>query len=573
MAGELAAPAPGPGRADAWVGLVFALLFLGFVAVSWAKWPLVTADSARELYVPFQLRHGAVIYRDFAYLYGPVAPCLQAGLLAAFGERLEVLYVASLVQLALIMGLLYALARQVLPWGPAAVVLWLFFGGFALGRDIWGYVWPYSFAATFGVLWGLGVLVACCRHAADGRRAWLVAAGLAAGLALVTKLEFGLAAAATLALYGALRALARPGLRAFVLDAAAAALPAVAVAGLVAGWVLAAVPLPLVLDSVWPTKLMALWGSQGSWHGTAQSWGWNLKWLALALGLMAGVLLHRRAWPLLLGGAVGLGLWGGFYLANAPKYWMGPGFLVLAGLLLACGRRLAAGRPTPALVAWTLIAAYGLLVALRTLMLGYNDYTRYQAPVALIAWVALAWRWLPAWLGHPPGRPAAMGLLAGVALVLGGAPAAAELARYAGPHEPVTGGVGTVLAEPAFARPFNGALAYVRAHLRPGEAIVAAPMEASFYLFTGRENVLHEDQLFWGYLTTPTEQEAALARMQARRVRYVLVSSYAMGPHAFGVNYMERLGAFLRERCTLVANFAEPGYAVRVYATPFAEGM
>ena len=91
--------------------------------------------------------------------------------------------------------------------------------------------------------------------------------------------------------------------------------------------------------------------------------------------------------------------------------------------------------------------------------------------------------------------------------------------------------------------------------------------------FTGRENVLHEDQLFWGYLTTPAEQEAALARMQARRVRYVLVSSYAMGPHAFGVNYMERLGAFLRERCTLVANFAEPGYAVRVYATPFAEGM
>jgi hypothetical protein len=35
---------------------------------------MLTADSARELYVPFQIRHGEVIYRDFAYLYGPVAP-------------------------------------------------------------------------------------------------------------------------------------------------------------------------------------------------------------------------------------------------------------------------------------------------------------------------------------------------------------------------------------------------------------------------------------------------------------------------------------------------------------------
>ena len=141
------------------------------------------------------------------------------------------------------------------------------------------------------------------------------------------------------------------------------------------------------------------------------------------------------------------------------------------GRLTVMAAAWAAGRPSPVLAAWILIAAYGLLVALRTLMLGYNDYTRYQAPVALIAWVALAWRWLPAWLGERPGRPAAMGALAGVALVLGGQPALAELVRYAGPHEPVTGAVGTVMAETAFARPFNGALAYLRAHLRPGEAI------------------------------------------------------------------------------------------------------
>ncbi|MDB5102229.1 MAG: hypothetical protein JWM80_6650 [Cyanobacteria bacterium RYN_339] len=566
----LEAPVPGPGRADAWVGLAFAVLFAAFVAVSWQKWPLLTADSARELYVPFQIRHGATIYRDFAYLYGPVAPYGQAGLLALFGEHLAVLYVASLAQLALVLGLLYTLARHVLAAPAAAAVLWLFFGGFALGRDIWGYVWPYSFAATHGVLFGLVVLVALCRHAASGRRAWLALAGLAVGLSLVTKLEFGLAAAGVAAVYGGLRALARPGWRVLALDALAVAGPACAVAGAIAATVLASVPAPMVLESIWPTRLMQLWGSQGTWHGTAQSWGANLKWLALALATCAVAVDSRRWWPVGLVLVVGLAGFGHFYVENAAHYWMGPGFLVLFGLLVAVARRLRAGPPSPVLVAWALVGAYGLLVATRTLMLGYNDYTRYQAPVALIAWVALASRWLPAWLGVAPGRPFA---LAALALALGGQPAWAEVASYLGPHEAVTGPVGTVLATPTFARPFNQALAYVRAHTRPGDAIVAAPMEASFYLFSGLDNVLHEDQLFWGYLTTHAEQAAALRRMEDRRVRYVLVSSYAMGPHRFGENFMEDLGAWIHTRCALVGDFSSPGYGVRVYATPFAEGM
>jgi hypothetical protein len=189
--------------------------------------------------------------------------------------------------------------------------------------------------------------------------------------------------------------------------------------------------------------------------------------------------------------------------------------------------------------------------------------------VALIAWVALAATWLPAWLGAR-ARPL---LLVPLALVLGGAPAEAEVAGYLAPHEAVSGKVGTVMATPTFARPFNGALGFLQAHLKEGDAIVAAPMEASFYLFAGRENVLHEDQLFWGYLTSPEEQAAALRRMEDRHVRYVLVSSYAMGPHVFGVNFMEDLGTWLRTRCALVGEFSQPGYAVRVYATPFAKGM
>jgi hypothetical protein len=583
-------------RRDGLVALAFAVAFAFFIALSWQKWPLVTADSARELYVPFQMLRGQRLYEDFYYLYGPVAPVLNSALLAAFGARLEVLYVASLLNLALIMGLLYALARQLLgPW-PSAMVLFVFFTHFALGRDIWGYAWPYAFAATYGVTLGLTLLVALARFMATGRLRWLVVGGVAMGLSVVTKLEYGFAAAALGAAFLAGRGLLRPrlaqaepGLGGWVREALALGAPAVAVSGAIVGAVLARVPLATVLESVWPVALMKAWNSTGTWHGNALTWATNAKWVLLeafvVVALVGLAALWRfNRWAAGAGAVALLGLVAvargplGFYLDNAHLYWMGPGFLLLFGVLAWVVARLVAavrdrsGLPD-AVVLWGLIAVYGCLVASRTLMTGYNDYTRYQAPVALIAWVALLAVWLPGWLRKtgwlPDARPVLVGL-ALLTLLLGGRHVAVQASSYTAPHVPVTSDVGTVMAQAAFGVPFNQALGYVKANIRAGEAIVAAPNEASFYLFTGIDNVLKEDQLFYGYLTTPESQHAAIARMAEGRVRYVLLSNYGFGDLRFGETYMQVLGAWLKRDCKQVARYGTETYRITVYETPFA---
>lgn len=585
------------GKWDAWVAVAFALLFAAFVAVSWQKWALLTADSARELYVPFQILHGKRIYEDFYYMYGPVAAVFNAGLLKVFGARLEVLYVASLLNLAIVMGLLYTLARHLLKPLPAAAVLFLFFSHFALGRDIWGYAWPYAFAATYSVTFGLFMLVALARFMATGRHGWLVAGGVAIGLSTVTKLEYGFAAAALGAIFLAGRGLLRrylpgaaPGVRGWALEALALVGPAVVVAGAIAGSVLARVPLSLVLESVWPVTLMKMWGSAGSWHGTAASWLSNAKWLVVDLGVVGAVwglaLLGARSRVAAAGAAVALagGAWVlrgalGFYWDNAHVYWVGPGFLLLFAVVGGVVWRIAqvvrsSGRLEATTVLWGLLAAYGCLVAARTLMTGYNDYTRYQAPVALVAWVAAAAIWLPAWLrerGWAFDARIGYAGLAFLALMLGERHLVGHARMYLAPHVPVTSEVGTVLAEPAFGEPFNAALAHVKAHIRPGEAIVAAPIEASFYLFTGIDNVLMEDQLFYGYLPTPESQRAAIRRMGDRNVRFVLVSSYGFGRMRFGETFMQELAAWLTSACRVAAVYGTDAYRITVYETPFAD--
>src|SRR5690242_2585043 len=45
---------------------------------TWAHWGDFEVDCGRELYVPAEILRGKLIYRDFFYSYGPLAPYLCA---------------------------------------------------------------------------------------------------------------------------------------------------------------------------------------------------------------------------------------------------------------------------------------------------------------------------------------------------------------------------------------------------------------------------------------------------------------------------------------------------------------
>lgn len=56
-----------------------ALVSVSFLALSvwtWRKWPDLLVDFGRELYVPWQLTTGKVLYVDIAYFNGPLSPYL-----------------------------------------------------------------------------------------------------------------------------------------------------------------------------------------------------------------------------------------------------------------------------------------------------------------------------------------------------------------------------------------------------------------------------------------------------------------------------------------------------------------
>ena len=77
---------PAADQSNPWIGpglitIVFGLLTLW----SWRRWPDLLVDFGRELYSPWQLAGGKLLYRDVASLFGPFSQYFNAVGFRLFG--------------------------------------------------------------------------------------------------------------------------------------------------------------------------------------------------------------------------------------------------------------------------------------------------------------------------------------------------------------------------------------------------------------------------------------------------------------------------------------------------------
>jgi len=222
---------------------------------TWAHWGNVTTDCGREMYVPSVLAQGKMLYRDVWYLYGPVAPYLNSYLFRIFGVQLSVLYWAGSLSALGSAILLYLagmrLSSWLAGWTAGAVLLCQ-----AFHPSLFSFPLPYSFASVYGCLIACLFLWLVIRASASTSSAWTFVAAIAAALALLLKLEFGVACYGTLALLIAARGFQQRSWKSLLRDVAVT-LPGVAICGLVIRWMISMRGIDfLTQDNLmsWPTS-------------------------------------------------------------------------------------------------------------------------------------------------------------------------------------------------------------------------------------------------------------------------------------------------------------------------------
>jgi hypothetical protein len=229
---ENSVPSPGKPRwlePLGWAGLAGLAIF--FLATSWRKWPDSLVDFGRELYVPWRLANGAVLYREVDVLYGPLSQYLNATLFKCFGPGLMVLVVANLVVFAAITVGLYLLFRRA--WGMAAALVscavFIAVFGFSQLDEMgnFNYATPYAHEVTHGLLACLLLTLVLVRWIETPTTLRSLAAGVLFGLTTVLKPEIMFAGGLVLGTAFALRWRQRgtPGIGALIAGPVGALLP------------------------------------------------------------------------------------------------------------------------------------------------------------------------------------------------------------------------------------------------------------------------------------------------------------------------------------------------------------
>ena len=200
--------------------VLHSVAFAVLVWWSWRKWLDPIVDFGRELYVPWQITQGKVLYVDIASLFGPLSPYLNALWMRLFGVSLMTIAWCNVAIFALILAAVHRLIRVCTDRYTAncATLMVLVLCGFSQYLDIGNYNFatPYSHEATHG--FALSVLtMLIVQHAVTTRRPLFgAAAGLTFGLSLMTKPELPVAVATAVCVGFMVLTIIDPSARRFV---------------------------------------------------------------------------------------------------------------------------------------------------------------------------------------------------------------------------------------------------------------------------------------------------------------------------------------------------------------------
>jgi len=182
------------------VAMVLGVVLVANVTMTWGRWGDVITDIGRELDTALQLSQGRRLYADVRWYYGPLAPYVNALLFRVFGARVEVLATAGLLTGTLLSIAVYRCVRlfagRVVATAAAVAVLQAGVFVQMYTNNIFNFVVPYTYAATYGTLLATASVYFLLRHVlAERPRDLWVSAGLLALVGL-SKLEPLFAAAA-----------------------------------------------------------------------------------------------------------------------------------------------------------------------------------------------------------------------------------------------------------------------------------------------------------------------------------------------------------------------------------------
>jgi hypothetical protein len=579
--------------------LVLILLFAIVSAISWQTWANPVIDGGREMNTPLRLLRGETIYSQVYYLYGPVAPFFNALLFKVFGIHLNVLYAAGLAGALLLVLMVFHLARGFMsPFESllaAAAVLLLCV--FKQGGNM---IFPYSYAVLYGTLLGTSALAAQLDYVRTKRTGYLLAAGALSGLAFCCKLEFGVAALASLLM---LVISARPAQRTRI---AMVVLPgALIIPALIYGWLLARIPADTLIKDTFlfpgsiPSELIYYNRMKLGLNNPGRTLREMLSALALLCGAAGAISLAairiagesiftpkpsryvRRLWWLI---GISFGLLLVHVLLFGTHWDMNPFRalpILFAAMIYSCIRKQRGIRETDIPVhALLLISVYSLVVLARVFVRipGGGAYGAGLLPIPIVLFVFIAVASFPVF-GMPAAaeryRRTAVCLLLSLAML--GTLSVLTFRYTLNSYTWIRTPRGNLGQPASITLAMDQALEFLARNSGPGDYVLTLPEGSSLNFLADRPAPLRYEIVTPGFLSEEKER-LAIRALQEKNVQFVFLfnrPTAEFGPRVFGRDYCRTLMAWIEENYSPIAVFGrnvskeiqigDPGFFIKCF--------
>lgn len=165
---------------------VFLVLFILF----FTKLGNPIIDCGREVFIPFRLLNGEVLFKDIFCIYGPFSYYFNAACYKLFGTNLAALYVVGgLLALNIIYGV-YFISREFVNKPISLSLAFFIMTVCAFSPGIFNFIFPYSYAmlwALFGFLFALLFLI---KYLKNPQQNYAALVFLFWGLSIVNKQDY-----------------------------------------------------------------------------------------------------------------------------------------------------------------------------------------------------------------------------------------------------------------------------------------------------------------------------------------------------------------------------------------------
>ncbi len=184
-------------KIDRWGPILLLLALLVMAVISWGRWMDILVDFGLQVYTPWQLSQGQVLYKDIIYIHGPLSAYIHSFVFMLFGPGISVLAWFNIGLIIILTVIIHQLFRNLFNPLTGFLAALSFIVVFAFGNYLqtsnYNFVCAYEYTLPHGVFLSFVAIHQFVNYLRTPLPRTLFWIGLLSGLILLTKPEVFLA--------------------------------------------------------------------------------------------------------------------------------------------------------------------------------------------------------------------------------------------------------------------------------------------------------------------------------------------------------------------------------------------